>query len=75
MSSKLKEHLKLVANLNLVFENNVYYQNLGNREKDGPFCSCCFDNEEKLIRLHNNLDQNDSNLYYCPKCKIKVFLK
>lgn len=78
MVNKLEEHLRLLRELDLQFENDVYYQDLGNGEKDGPFCSCCFDFNEKLVRLHKNLDQNnekDYKLLVCPKCKTKVLEK
>lgn len=75
MTNDLEKHLRILSELDLYFEDDVYYQKLGNGEKDGPFCSCCFDFNEKLVRLHKNLDQNnerDYKLLVCPKCKTKV---
>ena len=51
---------------NLVSEGNVYWlENDG--VKDGPFCTCCWDSEHKLLRLHRN---SVSSKMRCPKCNI-----
>lgn len=49
------------------FEKNSYW-NIGN--KDGPFCSRCFDKHKELIRtIPNGLRSNYS---CCPECKNTV---
>jgi hypothetical protein len=49
----------------MVFENNVIYEIDKDNQKQGPFCSACWDNNQKKIRLHTNRD----NEYVCPVCK------
>jgi hypothetical protein len=44
----LQECLKIKGNL--VFEGRYYWLVVGDK-KDGPFCQCCYDSKEKLIRL------------------------
>src|SRR5258708_5163621 len=34
--------------------------------KDGPFCTCCWDTESTLVRLHTN---PNSGRIYCPNCE------
>lgn len=43
---------KLNIKTALYFENNVYWKS-GN-PKEGPFCSRCWDSEQKLIRMHTH---------------------
>ncbi|MFA6551915.1 MAG: hypothetical protein WCT19_00245 [Candidatus Paceibacterota bacterium] len=66
----LKEKLKIQESLN--FESNAYWIKNGER-KDGPFCSCCWDDDRKTIRMQPTY----SHAYYsCPKCEnknVKVF--
>lgn len=33
------------------FEGEVYWQTLGDGDRDGPFCQRCFDVEERTVRL------------------------
>jgi len=60
----LKDQLEVKRNL--IFENNVYWIKIKDDQKDGPFCSRCWDDENKLVRTHY-LEHSDVNL--CPKCK------
>lgn len=47
---------------NLMFESNMYFMYRGHN-KDGPFCTCCWDGNKKLIRLHSkDVD------FKCPVC-------
>ena len=59
---ELKEKLKTQENL--VFEKNAYWIVKDGR-KDGPYCSLCWDDERKPIRM-----QPCGNPAYCscPKC-------
>lgn len=59
----LNKALKLKQNL--IFENNRYFLLNENREKEGPFCSKCFDGQDRLIRLHFHPSEN---FCFCPVC-------
>jgi len=48
----------------IVFENNVIYEVDENGTKQGPFCSGCWDNNKKKIRLHTT----NKGAYECPVC-------
>jgi hypothetical protein len=56
------EELKRVSSItgSLQFRENAYYL-----EKDGPFCSCCWDKERKLLRMHESVHRH----HICPSCK------
>lgn len=64
-NKELKEKLEIKESL--TYKNNAYWIKKEN-EKDGPFCSCCWDNDKKTIRM-----QPCANPVYfdCPKCKNK----
>lgn len=55
---------KLEIKENLIHEGNVYWI-IKNGIKDGPFCTCCWDSERKLIHLHKS---EVSDRAHCPKC-------
>jgi len=59
---ELEEKLRIKDSL--IFENNAYWINKSEK-KDGPFCSCCWDDNRKIIRM-----QTCGNPAYfdCPKC-------
>ena len=66
-NNELKKELEDLKALNdikerLHFENNMYWVNKGNT-KEGPFCSKCWDDNNKLVRLHTQ-DKD----YRCPVC-------
>lgn len=50
----------------LIFENNMYYL-IDSDKKEGPYCSTCWDYEEKLIRIHKNA----YDMLICPVCVLK----
>ena len=62
-NQKLKEKFELQEKL--VPNGNVYWTE-NNGLKDGPFCTCCWDSERHLIRLHT---VQISDTVHCPKCK------
>jgi len=62
----LKEKLEIQGSL--VFENNAYWMDT-NSKKDGPYCSCCWDDHKKPIRLH---PCGNPAICECPKCKSRV---
>lgn len=57
------EELKRVASISgsIQFKDNAYYLT-GN---DGPYCSCCWDRDNKLVRLHTTVYR----YFVCPACK------
>jgi Zn finger protein HypA/HybF involved in hydrogenase expression len=61
----LKESLKIQKSL--TFENNAYWINLDGK-KDGPYCSCCWDDNKKTIRMQS---YGNPAYYSCPKCDNK----
>lgn len=58
---------KLKTQESLVFENNAYWVEKGGK-KDGPYCSCCWDDDKKTIRMQPCGNPAFSS---CPKCKNK----
>ncbi len=62
----LKEKLEIKENL--VYENNIYWIEKDNK-RDGPYCTCCWDSEHKLIRLHTN---TMTSRVHCPNCDTTV---
>lgn len=64
-NKELKE--KLETRDSLIFEKNAYWLEVDGK-KDGPLCSCCWDDDRKTIRM-----QPCGNPAYfdCPKCKNK----
>jgi ribosomal protein L37AE/L43A len=65
-NKNLKEKLEIKGKI--MAEENVYWVENGNK-KDGPFCTCCYDSEYKLIRLHK---KSHLNVWNCPKCKNRI---
>ena len=61
----LKEKLKIKENL--VFEKNAYWIKKKDNSKEGPYCSACWDQDNKLIHLH--YEGEDWDTWYCPICK------
>lgn len=47
----------------MIFKRTVYWRECEGAEPVGPFCSTCYDNEGKTIRLH---DWDDS--WFCRVC-------
>lgn len=67
---QLKGALNQKNSFNMQFENNVYYNTLSNGQRDGPFCSCCWDVKNLAVRLHCRNDGYSC----CPSCKREVWL-
>jgi hypothetical protein len=66
----LKE--KLETKESTIFERNSYWC-IRNGGKDGPFCSCCWDDERKMIRMQ---PCGNPAYFNCPRCKngsVKVY--
>jgi len=51
----------------LIHENNHYFVKSGD-DKDGPFCTKCWDSDSKLVRLHKGEEFNGQEHYSCPNC-------
>ena len=60
----MKERLKIKEKL--IPENNAYWLKGENDSKDGPFCTRCWDKDNKLIRLYSS-PQRDL-FGRCPEC-------
>jgi len=68
-NQKLKETIKhlseeLQTKGALRFDNNAYFLMLKSGQKEGPFCSACWDSKKTLVRLH---DLGDCEC--CPSCR------
>ncbi len=61
--NSIKENYKLGKKL--VIEKSAYWEINGN-EKNGPFCSGCWDNNNKLIRIQKKPTAVRINI--CPVC-------
>lgn len=57
----LKE--RLTTQEQLSFRDNFYW-----RGDDGPFCSSCWDDKAKLVRIH----KTPGYVPVCPNCKTRV---
>ena len=62
-NTDLKNKLKIRETLTLA--NHAYWIT-GTDSNDGPFCTRCWDAENKLITLHPN---GNPAFYNCPNCK------
>jgi regulator of replication initiation timing len=49
----------------------AYYYEKGT-ELDGPYCTGCWDKDNKLIRLHVTETYADFHLGNCPVCKVRT---
>ncbi|MBR4507319.1 MAG: hypothetical protein IKP24_02170 [Alphaproteobacteria bacterium] len=70
---ELKQMLRNQEDYRMEFFNDVYWNVLSNGEKDGPFCSACWDKDKKAVRLHEIFlgvvgRSNFPNSYKCPIC-------
>lgn len=63
---ELKERLAEKESHKFVFENNMYWDVKNDSVRVGPYCSSCWDNRGKAIRMHKSLE---NDLYNCPNCK------
>lgn len=63
---ELKERLAEKEAHNFVFENNMYWDQKADGIREGPYCTSCWDNRGKAIRMHKS---RTNELYDCPICK------
>lgn len=54
----------------LTFEDNRYWLDV-NGEREGPFCSKCWDADSLLMRLHQTSREGDA--FLCPSCERAVY--
>ncbi len=74
-SDKEKKELekKLNQKENLFFDRPYYLiQQKDDNKTDGPFCQICYDNHQKLIRLH---DSSILGAWNCPICNQNFYDK
>lgn len=64
----LKEKLKIKGEI--FFEKNACWLKKENAKLEGPFCSGCWDNEDKKQLIH--LHQVRENVWRCPLCNVEV---
>jgi hypothetical protein len=62
-------HDLLTVQQQLEFDHNAYWRALEDGEKQGPFCSNCWDGHKKLIRMHISTDPDYAT---CPSCDTEV---
>ncbi|MGA2587180.1 MAG: hypothetical protein ABSF88_09165 [Candidatus Aminicenantales bacterium] len=62
--ARLNETLKTKDSV--YFENNAIYKNGKDGIKTGPYCSGCWDSENKLINLHESATPG---IFTCPICR------
>ena len=67
-NNQLKREIKQYKDIldirgQIIYDKNAYWLPV-EKTKDGPYCSKCWDDENKLIRLNHSNGQN----YNCPKC-------
>ena len=55
-NQNLKEELSKIQDIDLIFENCVYWKINQDGVKDGPFCPVCWDKDKKLVRLPEIVD-------------------
>lgn len=63
----LKEKLKIKENI--VFEKDAYWIKRKDNSKEGPYCSACWDNEDKKQLVHLHSISGVTNAFRCPVCK------
>jgi hypothetical protein len=62
-NKQLKEKLTFKQDLEFDNEKSIYWMNNINGKQDGPFCSRCYDSNDKLVHLHKI-----TTGYFCPAC-------
>jgi len=65
-----REDLKIKNSI--TFEHNAYWIMKEPGGKIGPYCSCCYDSDKKLIIMHECVNPRYSE---CPKCKNRYKVK
>lgn len=68
---RMSEMKKLESEL--IFKDNLYYRKKEDGAEDGPFCSKCWDDEKKMIRMVRKGGTNQHFYNECPKCKNLIY--
>ncbi|MBI1929150.1 hypothetical protein HYR99_33505 [Candidatus Poribacteria bacterium] len=63
----LKEKLKTRDSLE--FEDDAYWIKKPDGTKDGPYCSKCYDTEQKTVRMKGGSGERTKKTYFCPNCR------
>lgn len=66
---ELREKIAEKESHHFVFENNMYWDQNLDGTRDGPYCTSCWDNCGKAIRMHKS---RTNELYNCPICKVYI---
>lgn len=66
---KAKDFTELKSKL--IHKDNHYFIKENDKE-DGPFCTKCFDADNKLIRLHQGNLIEGVQYFTCPNCKTQT---
>jgi len=59
---------QLEAPEDLMFRDNLLWRSASVTSDPGPFCSCCYDSDGKLIHMHGSTHEG----YRCPTCGQKI---
>ena len=49
---QMREKASVKDSYNMQFENNMYYNLLQGANKEGPYCSACWDTKKLAVRMH-----------------------
>jgi hypothetical protein len=66
-NKELKEKLEIKENI--ILENGVYWTRKDGGEKDGPFCTRCWDKNKELIRMKFLSLPAHKPFWECTECK------
>jgi hypothetical protein len=68
LRTRLRElEVKVEVKDSLVFRESMYFRVKDGKE-DGPFCSKCYDDDGKVVRLHALHDRDIRDTHHCPVC-------
>ncbi len=59
---------QLKSKSELQFKGRVYWRDLGDNGKEGPFCPTCYDKDGKAIRLQPNSEDRYQDDWRCHAC-------
>lgn len=62
---ELKEHMQIADELE--FKDNQYFR-VQDGKTYGPYCSCCWDRDHKIVNLHKTTYGYSD----CPSCKTRI---
>lgn len=65
----LREKCSTQDSFNMQFKDDMYYNQKNDNTLDGPYCSACYDNKSKAIRMNTIT----TGCYGCPVCKNTIY--